>query len=358
MPKVEKLRSWFRTPWVFIPLALVVAALLFVGAVSYYHLRYTGHTEPIEFSNDTVTLAGVLVKPGPGGPYPAIVVVHGSGRESRGLPGYRVHTNLFVRRGFAVLSYDKRGVGESTGDFDAATIRDFASDAAAAVRYLRTRSDIQPNAIGLFGASEGGWITPLVAVEEDAAFVINKCGPPLPWGETVLFEDENELVAEGIAKSDIKHALALRRRIWEHYRRAIEDSTFAVEPDREAIEAEIERARESDWYSKLPLELVPNNREAYAEVVDWVYYDPRPYLEQLEVPLLAVLAGRDVNIPSERSAATLEAIKRSGDKHFTIQIYPHAGHSLGSWKWPHRAGYIPGYFELIGGWAEARVSRS
>src|SRR5205085_6667637 len=100
------------------------------------------HREAVTFSNDRIQLAGTVTTPRRGGKHPAIILVHGSGAEDRDdvLP----LAHFLVRRGIAVLGYDKRGVGASTGDWTTASFEDLAGDAIAAFQYLRTRTDIDP----------------------------------------------------------------------------------------------------------------------------------------------------------------------------------------------------------------------
>ena len=113
-----------------------------------------GAVEEVTFENGDIKLSGVLIRPNIEGRHPAIVMLHGSGPGTHDEMFFRIHTNVFVRQGFAVLSYDKRGAGRSQGDFDSATYKDFIHDAQAGIRYLRNRSDIVPDLIGLFGSSE------------------------------------------------------------------------------------------------------------------------------------------------------------------------------------------------------------
>jgi len=126
--------------------------------------------EDVRFANGDVRLAGTLIAPSTGAKHPAIVVVHGSGAETREhmLPFAR----FLVRHSVAVLGYDKRGVGESTGDWNTASFEGLAGDAVAAVEYLKTRRDIDAAQIGLLGVSQAGWVMPLAAVRtKDVAFL-------------------------------------------------------------------------------------------------------------------------------------------------------------------------------------------
>jgi dipeptidyl aminopeptidase/acylaminoacyl peptidase len=117
--------------------AVLVLVLMVVALFAYNALRHLIYWLPTEevsiLSDDGVTLAGTLLKPDTEPPYAAVVMLHGSGPEDRSGPGYRILSNAIARSGVAVLFYDKRGVGESKGDFESALYRDFITDASAAV---------------------------------------------------------------------------------------------------------------------------------------------------------------------------------------------------------------------------------
>ena len=153
--------------------------------------------EHVRFANAGVQLAGTLVRPNRPGRHPAIVLVHGSGPADRHyvLPFAR----FLVRRGIAVLGYDKRGVGESTGDWQAASFDELAGDVIAAVNSLKSRADIDPAQIGLLGISQAGWVMPIAAVRQnDIAFLISISGG---WGsaaETTIDQARNEMTSAGM----------------------------------------------------------------------------------------------------------------------------------------------------------------
>ena len=120
-------------------------------------------SEEVTFDNTDakVTLAGTLTRPRSTGPHPAVILLTGSGPQNRngelfGHKPFLLIADYLTRHGIAVLRYDDRGVGESTGDFDRATSADFAADAAAAFAFLKSKKDIDPSRIGLLGHSEGG----------------------------------------------------------------------------------------------------------------------------------------------------------------------------------------------------------
>src|SRR5438270_7820626 len=157
----------------------------------------TEKREDVRFSNGDTHLAGTLISPNTGGKHPAIILVHASGAEDREylLPFAR----FLIRRGMAVLGYDKRGVGGSTGDWKIASYEDLAGDVGAAFEYLQSRSDIDHSAIGLLGWSQAGWIMPLVATRaKDIAFLISVSGPGILTSETTIDEAQNEMTASGM----------------------------------------------------------------------------------------------------------------------------------------------------------------
>jgi pimeloyl-ACP methyl ester carboxylesterase len=138
------------------------------------------------------------------------VLVHGSGAENREymLPWAR----FVIRHGIAVLGYDKRGVGESTGDWNAATYEDLAGDAVAAVEYLKTRRDIDSAHIGLLGISQAGWIMPLAAVRsKDVAFLISISGAGVTPAETTIDQARNEMTMTGMPAATVADIVALIR---------------------------------------------------------------------------------------------------------------------------------------------------
>ncbi len=354
-------RKWLRRA------AGIVAGLLFLtlgwlGFTFYYHIVWGGETEKVTFRSGDLSIAGLLVTPEDDAAHPAIVILHGSGRAAgtHDHPGYRTHVNAFVRKGLAVLVYDKRGTGDSEGDFSTAGYHDFVQDAIAAVRFLRGRDDIDPRRIGLLGSSEGGWLTPEVAmVAGDLAFVINRCGPPIPWDETVLFEIDNDLRVEGVAPDVIQEALAIAARRWKYVVDAAGDSAMAVGAERDAINAALATIRRKlgSSASRLPTSLPEYDPERYARLASNFSYDPTPFLRELDVPMLWVFGENDINVPTARSVAVLEQLRSEFDRHITVKVYPDVGHSLMTWRGVANAGYVGGYLDFIGSWAQEYAER-
>ncbi len=123
-----------------------------------------------------VTFAGTLTMPRTGGPFPAVLLITGSGAQDRdetvfGHRPFLILADYLTRRGIAVLRVDDRGTGGTKGDASQATSEDFADDTLAGVEYLKTRRQIDPKRIGLIGHSEGGMIAPMVAVRSRGCLV-------------------------------------------------------------------------------------------------------------------------------------------------------------------------------------------
>ena len=299
----------------------------------------------------------MLIKPDDEAPHPAIVILHGSGLSAgaHDQPTYRVHANAFLRKGLAVLVYDKRGTGDSEGDFSVASYSDFAQDAVAAVRFLRGRADIDKHRIGLLGSSEGGWLTPEVAVVSgDIAFVVNRCGPPIPWDETVLFEIENDLRLAGVAPTVIRAALEAQVRRWNYVVDAARTGALASGAERDAINAAFSAIRRDlgPPASMLPGALPEYDPELYARLASNYSYDPAPFLEELDVPMLWVFGEDDINVPTARSVAVLEQFRDVFDRDISTRVYSDVGHGLSTWRGVANAGYVGDYLDFIASWAQ------
>jgi len=171
------------------------------------------HQESIRFHSDGFTLAGTLYMPNGAGPHPAVVLFHGSGPAGR----LDVPAQWFAHHGVAALTYDKRGVGESTGNWHDVAFMTLCDDGLAAIQLLKARPDIDKKRIGVWGLSQGGWLAPLAASRSnDIAFVIAVSGPGVSPGEQMIFFYLRELINGGMPKAQAEEASALRREVWTY----------------------------------------------------------------------------------------------------------------------------------------------
>ncbi len=161
--------------------------------------------ENIRFSNGAVELAGTLLLPLTPGPHPAVLFLHGSGPEGRF--GGRFLAEYSVKHGIAALIYDKRGVGQSTGDWRTSGFQELAGDARAGLKWLSTRPEIRPHQIGIYGHSQGGSLAPLIATQSpEVAFVVSAAGAGVPMWESEIYSLTEQTRAQGVNGKDLEEA--------------------------------------------------------------------------------------------------------------------------------------------------------
>jgi pimeloyl-ACP methyl ester carboxylesterase len=307
--------------------------------------------EDVVFPNAEVHLAGTLISPRAGAKHPAIILVHGSGPESREymLP----YAHFLVRLGYSVLGYDKRGVGGSTGDWTKSSFDDLAGDVVAAFRYLKTRRDIDASYIGLMGISQAGWVMPLAANRERGiAFVISICGAGISPAETTVDQARNEMTARGMATQAVTQIVELMKlqnafvrtgKGWDEYIAA-----------RKALAARM----------GTPPPNFPDSPDSpYWESVRPIYsYEPKSALRDLRTPVLAFFGGLDNNILAVKNQAAWEsALKEGGNPDYTLRIIPGADHLLLEAKTGSNVEmrslrrFAPEYFTTVRDWLAKRV---
>ncbi len=308
--------------------------------------------EEVTYPNarDAVTLAGTLTLPPTGGPFPAVLLITGSGQEDRdeSLFGHRpflVLADYLTRRGIAVLRVDDRGVGGSTGDVSRATSEDFARDVLAGVEYLKTRREIDPNRIGLIGHSEGGIIAPLAAVDSnDVAFVVLMAGTGVP-GDLVLEAQIAALLkVGGASQATIDAVLQEQRRVMD---------ILKTEPDPNHAQEKLRglgypQVQVQAWTSK------------------WFYFfvthDPRETLRKVRCPVLALNGDLDVQVVAQVNLSAIEqALREGGNPDFTVEELPGLNHlfqtaqtgNIGEYAFIEET-IAPVALETMAAWIEAR----
>jgi len=311
--------------------------------------------EDVSFQNDTVTLAGTLTTPASTGSHPAIVLIHGSGDQRRDHAFLQFIADLFALHGIAVLAYDKRGVGASTGDSDTAMLADLAGDALAGVAFLQTRPDITPHQIGLWGISQGGWIAPLAAAQSrNVAFIILVSGPAVSVVQQDVDRVAYELRAGGFSEDEVRAAIT--------HEQLFSDVAFTGQ-GWDKLEASIQHARATRWASIVAL---PSQDEFERYGSLWGQfraYDPIPQLQQVTCPVLALFGGRDTVVPPAKNAPLLErALKAGGNRDYTITVFPDGDHVIMATPTGARRDvplwtqFVPGYFATMLDWLRARVN--
>lgn len=267
-----------------------------------------------------VQMAGTLTLPQGTGPFPAVVLVTGSGPQDRdeellGHKPFAVLADHLTRRGIAVLRYDDRGVGRSTGRFADATSADFAEDALAAVRYLGTRREVAPRKIGIAGHSEGGMIAPMVAVRApEVAFLVLLAGTGLP-GDSIL-KMQGRLIARAAGVSP--EMIELSGRAQSRMFAAVKEGG-----DSAAVRARLRQIGTETWAGmteeqRRASQMTPAAMEANIAQVStpwfryFLAYDPRPTLRRVRVPVLALNGSLDLQVPPKEDLAAIAAALREG----------------------------------------------
>jgi pimeloyl-ACP methyl ester carboxylesterase len=267
-----------------------------------------------------VRLAGTLTLPAGAGPFPAVVLVSGSGPQDRdeAILGHRpfaVLADHLTRNGIAVLRYDDRGVRGSTGSFADATSGDFADDALAAVRYLGTRREVAPRKIGIAGHSEGGLIAPMVAVRApEVAFLVLLAGTGLP-GDSIL-KLQGRLIARagGTPAEVIEQSARAQARMFAVIREG--GDSAAVRARLRQIGAEMMAQITEE--QRRAAQLTPEVMEASIGQMNtpwfryFLAYDPRPTLRRVRVPVLALNGSLDLQVPAKEDLAAIAAALREG----------------------------------------------
>jgi len=274
-----------------------------------------------------ISLAGTLTLPPGKGPFPAAILLSGSGPHDRdeSLVGHRpflVLADHLTRRGIAVLRFDKRGIGKSTGDYANATTADFASDAEAVLAYLKTRKEIDPKKIGFIGHSEGGMIAPMVATRSnDVAWVVLLAGPALKGEDTLLLQSELILKTAGVNDGQIARTREFDKQTYTLVRQ---------EKDPAALESKLNALVQS---SGMSASLPPAALQAQVRLMasPWfrffLDYDPVPALRKTMCPLLALNGEKDLQIaPKENLAGIQKALQEGGNKEFQTAELPGLNH--------------------------------
>ena len=290
---------------------------------------YPYREEQVTFANQKaqVSFAGALTLPSGPGPFPAAILIAGSGPHDRDedVAGHRpflVLADHLTRKGIAVLRYDKRGIGKSTGNYDQATTEDFASDATAALDYLKSRKEINSKKIGLIGHSEGGLIAPMIASHSsDVAWIVLLAAPGLTGEQIMLLQSELILRAAGFDDGRIAKARDFNLQSYALARK---------ERDPEGLEAKLTDLVDSTGMSTT---LPPTTLKPQARMMTTAWfrffldYDPVPALKKTQCPVLAVNGDKDLQIASKENLSQIEkALQEGGNKDFQTHEFAGLNH--------------------------------
>lgn len=334
-------------------------------------------SEEVTFSNGNIDLAGTLTLPAVGAVHPALILVSGSGQQDRDesipiIPGYKpfqVIADYLTQQGIAVLRYDDRGVGGSTGDPTTATTADFAQDAEAALNYLRNRSDIDPSMIGLLGHSEGSIIAAMIAARNpNVAFVISMAGPAVSGYDLLLLQTERILSVSGMDAEEVKQAMDDQRQLLALIMAQEWDGLKAklLETGRQQIEALPEAQKKQigdpEAFLQKQIDISMLNMQHWMHF--FLLHNPADDWRQIKVPVLALFGGLDTQVDQAQNRPAMQAaLTQAGNPDVTIKIYPEANHLFQQAKTGSpteyatlAAQFVPGFLDTIGQWILVRTN--
>lgn len=307
--------------------------------------------EEVAFSSGDLRLAGQWFAPPGEGPFPAVVLVRGSGESSRGNSWTESLIAVLLDEGIGVLVPDKRGSGHSEGDWRTADFGDLAGDALAGVRYLAARRDVAADRIGVMGLSQGGQVVPVAAARSDSvAFAIDVVGAAVPFLENVRYEMVHTFREEGLSGARLDAATdmldtavgyVLGTVSWDAY-------TAALGSTREAVGDGI-----ADAY------FIPTSDHwRWAFFRRLAAFDPVEWWRRTEQPVLVLLGEADANTPTAESAARLrEVFAETGHPDATVVVFEGLGHALWDMSGPmSEHGLHPDVRGTLASWVR-RVAR-
>lgn len=306
------------------------------------------HEEEVNYRNEScdISISGTLTLPAEKGCFPAVILITGHGPNDRdytmmGHKRFLVLADYLTRTGLAVLRFDKRGVGKTTGDYAIATSRDFANDVVAGIEYLKTRPQINSNQIGLIGHSEGGLIASMLAAEsKDVVFVVMMAGFMLTDVDVLAAQIVKQLKVDGASEKLLTQSQLLYSKIF----------MLAKQENNHAIAKTKLQKLMHDYCSQLSEELNHESNNLFFAITAqkinsmtdvfssaWYHYllncKPIEMLKQIKIPMLALYGDRDWIVSSQPSRKIIaEALRKSGNNDYSTIEIPNLNHVLQTCK--------------------------
>jgi uncharacterized protein len=293
--------------------------------------------EELKYRNEPVgiTLAGTLTVPEGRGPFPAVILISGSGAQDRDETLFEhkpflVLADTLTRRGVAVLRVDDRGVGGSSGSVSKSTSDDFAGDVLAGIAFLKSRPDINARKIGLMGHSEGGIIAPMVAARSsDVAFIVMLAGTGFPGDEIMVMQARLIAKAMGVSEKELDKQRDMQKRLFAIMRTET-DPKKAGPAMREELKKVLSELSPEERKAAGNVDTLAENEIKKVES-PWfrffLSFDPRPTLERVHCPVLALNGEKDLQVPPKEDLAEIaKALKKGGNTRVTTKELPGLNH--------------------------------
>lgn len=293
-------------------------------------------SEDVTFLNDkyNINLAGTLTIPAGKGPFPAVILITGSGAQNRneeimGHKPFMVIADYLSRNGIAVLRYDDRGVWKSQGDYATATSFDLATDAEAALNYLKNDSRINKKVLGLMGHSEGGLIAPIVvSANPDVSFIVSLAGPGVT-GEQIIHRQSADISrASGVDEKQIEESVSINKKLFAVLKK--ESDNKKASEKMTALYKEILFKKKTS-----PEDIEKSLKQVQASLnpstLTWFRYfimtDPALFWKKVKCPVLALNGEKDLQVAADENLPGIEkAVKSSGNNSVKTVKLPGLNH--------------------------------
>lgn len=302
--------------------------------------------QEITFAWGGIHLAGTLHVPPSPPPHPVVLMLQGSGTADRDADGYFPPIrDAFLSRGIATYSFDKPGIGGSSGDWRDYALNGRTDQALAAITLLRAHTAIDAARVGVWGQSQGGWLVQILAARlPDLAFAVANSGAAIGVEAQDRAGCEYSMRAEGRAEAEIARALAFIDAVHAAARRG--DDYATVEPTLLAP------ARDQSWYGYLRFDNATDWEGTRRFVTEG--YEPEAALMRADCPFLAIFGTRDVLVPAWESAMIYDrALRAAGNQDPTLAIFPQGNHRI---RIEESGEFCTGYLDLLGDWVARRVA--
>ena len=377
-----------------LPFALACASVVLAVAASDAPLVAGGASvaapsaveTPVRFRSGADRLYGILTLPSGAGRHAAVVLLSGSERGGVDVPVYAQHARKLAASGIAVLRYDPPGVGRSTGRSGIETLDERAREALAAVAFLRSRPEIRPERVGLWGISQGGWVTQMAAAQSRrVAFVVSVSGSGVSVAEQQVYSVEAQSRAARFSPVALARAGVLARLLvdWQLTRPRYREQTRALlrrlgpGPWRTFADLVYDRGditpaeslrrgigvlrsiHDEPWATYLyldsavlpALESIPPAQAAAARraAERSLVVQPTTYLRSIRCPVLGIWGADDVLVPARKSAAIYRtSLAAAANRDVTTVVFANAGHTIDD--------FAPRYWKTLTGWLRQRVT--
>ncbi len=336
------------------------------------------NSEEVGYDNadKSIHFGGTFTFPKGDGPFPAAILITGSGQQDRdetifAHKPFSVIADYLTKKGYAVLRVDDRGVGQTTGSAQTATSADFANDVETGLAYLKTRSQVDKNKLGMIGHSEGGLIETIIASRnKDINFIIMLAGPGIKGADLLAEQGVAVMKSSGISEDAVEAYKPLYRQIIE-YSITEKDSASAYS---KAYPAFVlwKQQQPSSVLSALQMTDEDADKKIVGSLVKafgspWMRYflstDPQPMIKKFTCKVLALNGSKDIQvIPSSNLAGIKSALEKSKSKIFETHeidglnhLFQHCTKCSVQEYGELEETFAPEALEIMGNWLDKNV---